>query len=262
MRKNCAIKWYLIISFLIFLWLSLKLLKLVQDLDLNDEHQTIYKKSMHLWKNESIPVINNRQFIESLLTNELIKRNKINSLNETNETSSSQTKNVYNAPKFLVILVQVHSRLNYLRELIDSLRQTKYIEETLVIFSHDIYDEEMNSLINNIDFCSTLQIFYPYSMQLYPNKFPGDDPNDCNNSLKKDEALKEKCNTAAHPDTFGNYRAAKVVQIKHHWIWKLSYVFEMFNETKNIDNLHVLLLEEDYYLMPDSIHVLRKLSEK
>lgn len=29
-----------------------------------------------------------------------------------------------------------------------------------------------------------------------------------------------------------------------------------------MENLHVLLLEEDYYMMPDAIHVLRKLTEK
>ena len=164
--------------------------------------------------------------------------------------------------KLLVILVQVHSRLNYLKELIDSLKQTKHINETLVIFSHDLYDDEMNKLIENITFCSTLQIFYPLSLQLYPDTFPGQDPNDCPKSIKKEEALKLKCSNAAHPDTFGNYRESKVVQIKHHWIWKLSFVFEKLNETKNLENLHVLLLEEDYYLMPDSIHVLRKLSEK
>ena len=163
--------------------------------------------------------------------------------------------------KFLVILIQVHSRLNYLRELIESLKHTKHINETLVIFSHDLYDVEMNKLIENITFCSTLQIFYPFSLQLYPDKFPGQDSNDCPKSMKKEEALKMKCNNAAHPDTFGNYRESKVVQIKHHWMWKLSYVFERLNETKNLENLHVLLLEEDYYLMPDSIHVLRMLIE-
>lgn len=34
------------------------------------------------------------------------------------------------------------------------------------------------------------------------------------------------------------------------------------NETRNLNNLQVLLLEEDYFLFPDAIHVLRKLSEK
>ena len=204
----------------------------------------------------SNPVIKNKYYIDDLIKNENIGNQS------SNRTSTTEEPHIYNAPKFLVILVQVHSRLNYLKELIDSLKHTKHINETLVIFSHDLYDDEMNKLIENITFCSTLQIFYPLSLQLYPDTFPGQDPNDCPKSIKKEEALKLKCSNAAHPDTFGNYRESKVVQIKHHWIWKLSFVFEKLNETKNLENLHVLLLEEDYYLMPDSIHVLRKLSEK
>ena len=35
-----------------------------------------------------------------------------------------------------------------------------------------------------------MQIFYPYSIQKYPNKFPGQDSNDCPKSIKKEEALK------------------------------------------------------------------------
>ena len=90
-----------------------------------------------------------------------------------------------NGTTFLVVLIQIHSRLNYLKELINSLKNTKFIEQTLVVFSHDVYDPEMNKLIESIDFCATLQIFYPYSMQLYPNKFPGQDPNDCPKSIDK-----------------------------------------------------------------------------
>lgn len=81
-------------------------------------------------------------------------RNKhfINDLLKLEEPRTQQ----YKAPKFFVILVQVHSRVNYLKELIESLRQTKYIEDTLVIFSHDLYLKEMNDLIQGIDFCAVL----------------------------------------------------------------------------------------------------------
>ena len=33
----------------------------------------------------------------------------------------------------------------------------------------------------------TLQIFYPYSIQLYPNEFPGQDPKDCPKTVEKAE---------------------------------------------------------------------------
>ena len=84
-----------------------------------------------------------------------------------------------NETTFLVLLIQIHSRLSYLKQLINSLKNTKYIGQTLVVFSHDVYDPEMNELIESIDFCATLQIFYPYSMQLYPDEFPGPDSSDC-----------------------------------------------------------------------------------
>ncbi len=164
--------------------------------------------------------------------------------------------------KFLVILIQIHSRISYLKELIESLRATKHIEDTLVIFSHDIYIEEMNDLIGEIDFCATLQIFYPYSLQIYGNEFPGRDPNDCKQTFTKVQAIKARCNNAYHADSFGHYREHNIVQIKHHWFWKMSYVFEKLNATGELNDLQVLLLEEDHYLMPDAIHILRKLSEK
>jgi hypothetical protein len=42
-----------------------------------------------------------------------------------------------------------------------------------------------------------------------------------------------KCNNAGNFDTFGNYREAKVVQIKHHWFWKVC-VFSRFDISINI----------------------------
>jgi hypothetical protein len=124
------------------------------------------------------PKIRNKNFIENLL-------NEQKKLMKNIMSDKSQKKKTYQAPKFLVILIQVHSRLNYLKELIESLKETKYIEQTLVIFSHDIINNEMNDLINSIDFCATLQIFYPYSLQIYQDTFPGKDPNDCPTKIGK-----------------------------------------------------------------------------
>ena len=90
-----------------------------------------------------------------------------------------------NQSEFLVILVQVHNRIEYLKEVIDAMSRVKYIDDSLVIFSHDFENEKINSLIEGIDFCSTMQIFYPYSIQFYPNSFPGRDPNDCPEKIGK-----------------------------------------------------------------------------
>src|SRR5690606_172346 len=72
----------------------------------------------------------------------------------TAQIQDNTTPRLYKMPKFLVIIIQIHLRLNYLKDLVDSLRDVKYIESTLVIFSHDVYDEEMNEFINSIDFCA------------------------------------------------------------------------------------------------------------
>ena len=67
----------------------------------------------------------------------------------------------------------------YLRHTIISLALADGIGNALLVFSHDYYDEDINSLIQSIDFCKVVQIFYPYSIQTHPNTFPGESPNDC-----------------------------------------------------------------------------------
>jgi len=109
------------------------------------------------------PIISNKHFIEDLLVNEknVNKNKKIDdSKNYQNQNDPNTKKFHYKSPIFFVILVQVHSRLNYLKELIESLKETKYIEQTLVIFSHDLYDPKMNELIGSIDFCAVNNSFY------------------------------------------------------------------------------------------------------
>ena len=39
-------------------------------------------------------------------------------------------------------------------------------------------------------------------------------------------------------------------------------MFETLKETKKIKNLQILLIEEDHFLVPDAIFMLRKLNEK
>lgn len=85
----------------------------------------------------------------------------------------------------LVIIVQVHKRLKYLQNLIDSLSKVKFIEETLIIFSHDLMDEEINNSIRRIDFAKIKQIFFPFSTQIWHNTFPGQSFNDCPRDIGK-----------------------------------------------------------------------------
>ncbi|XP_033344374.1 alpha-1,6-mannosyl-glycoprotein 2-beta-N-acetylglucosaminyltransferase isoform X2 [Bombus vosnesenskii] len=155
-----------------------------------------------------------------------------------------------------VIVIQVHTRLTYLRHLIVSLAQAKGIEQTLLVFSHDVWHPDINYLVQSVDFCRVVQIFYPHSIQTHPRTFPGEDPNDCPRNIRKEQALNLGCINAKHPDLYGHYREAKFTQTKHHWWWKANRVFDQLSITRNHTGI-VLFLEEDHYVAEDFLHVLR-----
>ncbi|XP_031625273.1 alpha-1,6-mannosyl-glycoprotein 2-beta-N-acetylglucosaminyltransferase-like [Contarinia nasturtii] len=155
----------------------------------------------------------------------------------------------------LVIVIQVHTRIEYLRHLIESLAKTRNISDTLLIFSHDYNDDKINELVRSIEFCRVLQIFYPYSIQKHKHEFPGEDPNDCQRNLNRNQALARNCNNANHPDMYGHYREAKFTQTKHHWWWKANQVFDHLDVTRHHTGL-VLFLEEDHYVAEDFLYIL------
>lgn len=159
----------------------------------------------------------------------------------------------------IVIVIQVHKRITYLKHLIESLSHARDISKTLLIFSHDFYDEEINELVRSVDFCRVLQIFYPFSIQTHPLEFPGTDLQDCDRDIDKSDAIRLKCNNAHFPDIFGHYREAKFTQMKHHFWWKLNRIFDELSVTKNMENILLLLLEEDYFMAPDFLYVLKQL---
>ncbi|KAM8826868.1 alpha-1,6-mannosyl-glycoprotein 2-beta-N-acetylglucosaminyltransferase [Synchiropus picturatus] len=159
----------------------------------------------------------------------------------------------------LVVVVQVHNRPDYLKLLVDSLRKSRGVESILLIFSHDYWSPDINKVVASVDFCQVLQIFFPFSIQLYPQEFPGHDPKDCPRDIPKKEALKIGCINADYPDSFGHYREAKFSQTKHHWWWKLHFVWDRVKTLADFKGL-VLLIEEDHYMSPDFIHLLKLMS--
>lgn len=161
----------------------------------------------------------------------------------------------------VIIVVQVHKRITYLRHLIVSLAQAKDISRTLLVFSHDHFDDDINDLVQSIDFCKVMQIFYPFSIQTHPSEFPGADPGDCPRDIKKEQALLRKCNNALHPDLYGHYREAKFTQTKHHWWWKANRVFDQLEVTKYHTGL-VVFLEEDHYVAEDFLYILELMQQK
>ncbi|XP_010880609.2 alpha-1,6-mannosyl-glycoprotein 2-beta-N-acetylglucosaminyltransferase [Esox lucius] len=162
--------------------------------------------------------------------------------------------NKYPAEPKLVLVIQVHNRPDYLKILIESLENAAEVQNLLLIFSHDYFSEEINKMVQGISFCRVLQIYFPYSTQLYPNEFPGQDPQDCPRDISKDGALKTGCLNAEHPDSYGHYREASITQTKHHWWWKLHFVWERVQGLQGYSGF-VVFLEEDNYIMPDFYHM-------
>ncbi len=62
----------------------------------------------------------------------------------------------------VVIVIQVHNRANYLRHLLASLRKSRHIEQTLIIFSHDFYDPEIMDVVKTVDFCPVREDIRPF----------------------------------------------------------------------------------------------------
>ncbi|ETE62525.1 Alpha-1,6-mannosyl-glycoprotein 2-beta-N-acetylglucosaminyltransferase, partial [Ophiophagus hannah] len=158
----------------------------------------------------------------------------------------------------VALVVQVHERAEHLRILLDSLRRAPGVEKVLLVLSHDVWSAELNALAASVDFCAVLQIFFPFSLQLYPGEFPGTDPRDCPRDVGQAAALRLGCLNAHYPDAFGHYRESSFTQTKHHWWWKLHFVWERVRALREHPGL-VVFLEEDHYLAPDFYHVLQRL---
>ncbi|KAM3183819.1 hypothetical protein ACTXT7_009611 [Hymenolepis weldensis] len=127
-------------------------------------------------------------------------------------------------PPLFIIIIQVHNRSTHLMYLIESLRKVRYIEKALVVFSHDFFSPETNRMLEALRFMRFTQIFFPYSQQLFPNSYPGPHPKDCHKrSLKRS---------------------------------LLSFVMNKMNISQNFFGW-CILLEEDYVVLPDMLHVLR-----
>ncbi|XP_051953984.1 alpha-1,6-mannosyl-glycoprotein 2-beta-N-acetylglucosaminyltransferase-like [Xyrauchen texanus] len=178
---------------------------------------------------------------------------------------SNYRQDIQNGEKFplepeLVIVVQVHNRPAYLQMLIQSLEKVVGVQNVLLIFSHDYFSEEISDMIKGISFCKLLQIYFPYSIQLYPNEFPGRDPQDCPRDISKEDAIKRGCLNAEHPDSYGHYREAPITQSKHHWWWKLHFVFERVRVLLGYNGF-VVFIEEDNYLLPDFHHYFKSMTK-
>ena len=99
-----------------------------------------------------------RQAIMQIML-EANREQKIRNLDKFDLSASADT---------VVIVVQVHNRPDYLRHLLDSMRKARFIEQALVIFSHDYYSPELNKIVETVDFCPVSVIEYIYTRNNFP----------------------------------------------------------------------------------------------
>ena len=133
----------------------------------------------------------------------------------------------------IAAVYMVYKRSDYLRQAIDTLRESDYPKTMPVIISHDGHDKEIVNYVESIksEF-NIVQLFHPYACADHPDTFPGEDP---------------KLNENYKGDTYGNKRESKITCCKHHFSWMINKVFNI-KETKSMDGF--LFLEEDYIVAP------------
>lgn len=153
-----------------------------------------------------------------------------------------------------IIVILVDKDVTYLKYLIMSLEHVRGIQDTLVIFSHSYYDVNVNQLIEKIDFCRVLQIFYPYSLQAFPNEFPGFSSHDCPHIMNIRKAENLNCIGALTPDIHGHYRNPALSEKKHHWWWTANRVFDNLTSIEGHEGL-VIFLEDEVYLLEDFLYM-------
>ncbi|CAG4915540.1 unnamed protein product [Colias eurytheme] len=153
-----------------------------------------------------------------------------------------------------IIVIRVDKFSERLKLLLASLSAVKGIQDVLIIFSHSFFDENVNRIVEKIDFCRVLQIFYPFSLQLHPDDFPGFHSQDCPYDLDVYTAKYLKCTGASNPDIHGRYRKPENAQMKHHWWWTANKVFDNISCLER-NNGVVMFMDDDNFLLEDFMYL-------
>jgi len=85
--------------------------------------------------------------------------------------SLNERETIFNAdlypplgPDGLVMIVQVHKRIEYLEVLVESLSKVRGIENVLLVFSFDYYDKQLLAVVEKITFCKVQEVFVSSSV--------------------------------------------------------------------------------------------------
>ena len=82
-------------------------------------------------------------------------REQVNEINEKEVIINDEKFPAFN----LVMIIQVHRRTEYLKMLLESLRNAGDISKVLLVVSFDYYDEQLFSIVEKVDFCKVMTSF-------------------------------------------------------------------------------------------------------
>lgn len=184
-----------------------------------------------------------------LVDNVIFIKKKVEELNKE--------QHVFNTGKYgpvksvtYIIVIQVHDNTAFLKVFLASLKIVVGINNSLLIFCHDNYDNDIINIIHEVRFARYIQIFYPYSSQIYPKMFPGSDTKFCTDDFNCSEACTETKTECL--------RSSTLVQQKHFWWWHVNFVFDHLTVTKSYIG-PIVFLEENQFVLEDILFLLKVL---
>lgn len=188
------------------------------------------------------------EFVDNNWDNIIYTKKRVEQLNTE--------QHIYNMEKFgpvrpttIILVIQVHDNTAVLKVLLASLKKVYGIANSLLIFCHDYYDKNINEIIHGIRFTKYMQVFYPYSSQIYPRVFPGSDNKFCSDDFNCTDLYTESKECLRKPF---------LVQQKHFWWWHVNYVFDHLTVIKNFTD-PIVFLEDNQYVMEDILYMLKVL---
>ena len=102
-----------------------------------------------------------------------------------NENLNIQNEGLISNGKWngFTVVIQVHNRLDLLRELLTSVSLMKGAEQSLLIISMDTKEDKIINEIEQFNHCATMVIYHPYSMQFFNDQYPATDRRDCTRAM-------------------------------------------------------------------------------
>lgn len=167
-------------------------------------------------------------------------KERVNIINKEQKVYLARRHGIFKNSSFIVV-IQIHrdTEILLLNALLDCLKNCLGVTNSLLIFSVDFYDDEINELIEGVHFAKYMKIYYPYSTKLYPYDFPGPDTKFCINDFDCEKSM---------------LRYERFAQKKHFWWWQMHFIFDELTILRNYSKT-ILFIESNQYVLSDFLYI-------